>query len=120
MKRVVLCSTSATIRRLLARSELPVSVTSTIASASCGGLTSVAPQENSTDGVHAVPGQVALRQPDGFGRDPLALQVLHRLHGRVVGHAQDPPHGPAADLGEHQLADLDDLGAGLQDPVVAR
>src|SRR5262249_1716684 len=47
-KRVVLCKTSARIRRLLARNELPVSVTSTMASASLGGLTSVAPQENST------------------------------------------------------------------------
>ena len=48
INRVVLCSTSSTIRRLFARSELPVSVTSTMASASRGGLTSVAPQENST------------------------------------------------------------------------
>jgi hypothetical protein len=32
----------------LARSDEPVSVTSTIASASMGGLTSVAPHENST------------------------------------------------------------------------
>ena len=36
------------MRRLLARSELPVSVTSTMASARRGGLTSVAPQLNST------------------------------------------------------------------------
>src|SRR2546423_8078771 len=48
MKRGVLVINSSTIRRLLARNELPVSVTSTIASASLGGLTSVAPQENST------------------------------------------------------------------------
>ena len=48
IKRVVLCSKSATMRKLLARSELPVSVTSTMASASRGGLTSVAPQLNST------------------------------------------------------------------------
>jgi len=34
--------------QLLARSELPVSVTSTIASTNLGGLTSVAPQLNST------------------------------------------------------------------------
>src|SRR5712671_5684454 len=42
---------SRTVSRILkwfARSELPVSVTSTMASASNGGLTSVAPQENST------------------------------------------------------------------------
>ena len=41
-------STVSMMRRRLALSELPVSVTSTIASASMGGLTSVAPQENST------------------------------------------------------------------------
>ena len=35
-------------RRRLARSDEPVSVTSTMASASTGGLTSVAPHENST------------------------------------------------------------------------
>ena len=48
MNRVVLVSRSQTIRRLFALSELPVSVTSTIASASRGGFTSVAPQLNST------------------------------------------------------------------------
>src|SRR6266403_2120604 len=48
MKRGVLCNNSATMRRLLARSDEPVSVTSTMASASRGGLTSVAPQLNST------------------------------------------------------------------------
>ncbi len=41
-------STVSTMRSLLARSEEPVSVTSTMASASTGGLTSVAPQLNST------------------------------------------------------------------------
>ena len=41
-------STVSMIRRRLARSDEPVSVTSTIASASRGGFTSVAPQENST------------------------------------------------------------------------
>src|SRR3712207_1437298 len=49
MNRGVLVSSgSPTIRRLLARRLEPVSVTSTIASASRGGLTSVAPQLNST------------------------------------------------------------------------
>ena len=41
-------STVSMIRSLLARSEEPVSVTSTMASASTGGFTSVAPQLNST------------------------------------------------------------------------
>ena len=48
MNRVVDCNSSSTMRRLFARSELPVSVTSTIASANRGGFTSVAPQLNST------------------------------------------------------------------------
>ena len=48
MRRGVLASTSSTMRRLLARRELPVSVISTMASARRGGFTSVAPQENST------------------------------------------------------------------------
>ena len=48
MKRGVLSSTVSMTRRLFARREEPVSVTSTMASASTGGFTSVAPQENST------------------------------------------------------------------------
>ena len=41
-------STVSMMRSRLARSDDPVSVTSTIASASTGGFTSVAPHENST------------------------------------------------------------------------
>ena len=41
-------STVSMILSLLARSDEPVSVTSTMASASTGGFTSVAPQLNST------------------------------------------------------------------------
>jgi hypothetical protein len=41
-------STVSMIRSRFARSDDPVSVTSTIASARVGGLTSVAPHENST------------------------------------------------------------------------
>ena len=48
MKRVVLCTRSQMMRRLFALRDEPVSVTSTMASASLGGFTSVAPQENST------------------------------------------------------------------------
>ena len=44
-------STVSMMRSLLARSDDPVSVTSTIASARTGGFTSVAPQENSTRAV---------------------------------------------------------------------
>ena len=50
MKRVVVSSISSRIRRRLARREEPVSVMSTMASATPGmpALTSVVPQENST------------------------------------------------------------------------
>ena len=48
MRRVVEVRIVSTMRRLFARSELPVSVRSTIASTSSGAFTSVAPQLNST------------------------------------------------------------------------
>src|ERR1700694_1738858 len=48
MNTVADSSTVSTMRRRFARSGEPVSVPSTIASASCGTLTSVAPHENST------------------------------------------------------------------------
>src|SRR5271155_3236104 len=48
IKTVADSSTVSTILNRCARSEAPVSVTSTIASASCGTFTSVAPQEKST------------------------------------------------------------------------
>src|SRR5271156_97614 len=48
MNTVADSSTVSTILNRCARSEAPVSVTSTIASASCGTFTSVAPQEKST------------------------------------------------------------------------
>ena len=47
--------TVSMIFSLLARSEEPVSVTSTMASASTGGFTSVAPQLNSTFAVTPCP-----------------------------------------------------------------
>ena len=59
MKRGVLSSTMSITRSSLARRLEPVSVTSTIASASIGGFTSVAPHENSTSALHAVLLQVA-------------------------------------------------------------
>src|SRR6266446_170759 len=48
MNTVADSRTVSTMRKRFARSDAPVSVTSTMASASCGTLTSVAPQENST------------------------------------------------------------------------
>ena len=47
-KTVFVVNKVSTIRNLLARSELPVSVRSTIASTKSGTFISVAPQENST------------------------------------------------------------------------
>src|SRR5688572_16004707 len=57
-----------------ARSDEPVSVTSTIASASIGGLTSVAPGELDLH-LHALVGEVLLGSPDQLGGDGLALEV---------------------------------------------
>ena len=48
IKTVFVSIKTSTIRRLFARSELPVSVKSTMASTNSGTLTSVAPHENST------------------------------------------------------------------------
>ena len=48
MNLVLVSSSVSTIRSLAARSELPVSVMSTIASTKSGTFTSVAPQENSS------------------------------------------------------------------------
>ncbi len=72
-------STVSMILSLLARSDEPVSVTSTMASASTGGFTSVAPQLNSTLAVTPWRGQVALGGGHQFGGDDLAFEVLHRL-----------------------------------------
>ena len=90
MNRVVLVRMSHTIRKLFARSELPVSVTSTMASASRGGLTSVAPQLNSTwaetpcDASHRLvmfTTSVAIR---------LAFQVFRPADRPVGRHGQHP------------------------------
>ena len=67
------------MRSRLARSELPVSVTSTMASASMGGLTSVAPQENSTRTLDAFPAKVVPRHVHQFGGDDFARQVFSAL-----------------------------------------
>ena len=96
------------MRRLFAFSELPVSVTSTMASASRGGLTSVAPQLNSTCAVTPCDASQLAREVDDLGGDALALQVLRPLDRRVVRHREHPAHRPAADLAEDQLGQLDD------------
>ena len=70
-------------------------------------------------GRHAVLGQIARGQADRLGGDPLALQILHRLDGRVFGHAEHPADRPAADLREDQFGHLMHVGPVLHDPVVA-
>ena len=75
------------MRRLLALSELPVSVTSTMASASRGGLTSVAPQLNSTWAVTPCSASQRRVRFDDLRGDALALQVLDRWIGESFGTA---------------------------------
>ena len=55
----------------------------------------------------------------GQGGDSFAFQVLDGLDRRVFRDAEHPTDRSAADLGKQQLADLDDVGPGLQHPVVA-
>ena len=111
--------TVSTMRSLLARSDDPVSVTSTMASASSGGFTSVAPQLNSTFAVTPLRLQIALGRGHQFGRDDLALQILHRLHGRRLRHRQHPAHFAEALLGVNQIGDGLDLRFVLLHPVAA-
>ena len=105
------------MRSLLARRDDPVSVTSTMASASSGGLTSVAPQLNSTRGLHAVALEIALRGGDEFGRDDLALQILHAIDRARFGNREHPAHFAEALLGVDQIGDGFDVGAYFGHPV---
>ena len=77
----------------MARSVDPVSVASTMASASTGGLTSVAPHENSTF-LTGTPSllEVALRDLHELGGDDGARQILRRLEARVLRGGQHPAH----------------------------
>ena len=112
-------STVSMMRSLLARSEEPVSVTSTMASASSGGFTSVAPQLNSTFAVTPLRSQITLGRGDQFRRDDLALQILHGFVGRRLGHRQHPAHFAEALLGVDEVGDVLDLGFVLLHPVAA-
>ena len=67
------------MRRRLARSDEPVSVTSTIASASIGGFTSVAPHENSTFTLTPLPREVRLRRAHQLGGDRRAFEILRAI-----------------------------------------
>ena len=79
--------TVSMIRSLFARSEEPVSVTSTMASASSGGFTSVAPQLNSTFAVTPFAARYRFVARHEFGRDDLAFEVLHGRKGDASGTA---------------------------------
>ena len=80
-------STVSMMLSLLARSEEPVSVTSTMASASTGGFTSVAPQLNSTLALTPLRRQIALGGGDQFGGDDLALRSFTVWNGDASGTA---------------------------------
>ena len=76
------------MRSRLARSVDPVSVASTIASASTGGLTSVAPQENSTLTLTPLPLEVGARHAHQLRRNRLAVEIRRRvLNGESSGAA---------------------------------
>ena len=100
-------------------SELPVSVTSTMASASVGGLTSVAPQLNSTLTLTPFDGEVALADFDQFSGDDLAFEVFGLLKAAAFGNGEHPAHLAAALLGIGERGDAGDVEAALDHPVDA-
>ena len=62
--------------------------------------------------------QILFRQIDDLGGDAFALQILDRFHRRIFRHAQHPAGRAARNLAEQKLADLVDLRAVLDDPIV--
>ena len=92
------------MRSLLARSDDPVSVISTIASASSGGFTSVAPQLNSTFAAPRCPPDNA-SSCHKFRRDNLPCQILDALERRRFRNGQDPAHFAEALLGVNEIGD---------------
>jgi len=64
-------------------------------------------------------GEVVFGEVDDFGGDAFSGEVFGLLNGGVVGNAEDPADGFAADFGEHQFADFMDIGFVFEDPVVA-
>ena len=119
MSCVVLSSTVSTMRSLLARRELPVSVTSTIASASSGSLASVAPQLNSTLAVTPRSASQRLVTPTSSVATILPSQVGGRADRRRVGHGQHPADLAEALLGVDEVGDGVHRGLVLHDPVAA-
>jgi hypothetical protein len=104
---------------LLARSDEPVSVTSTMASARTGGFTSVAPQLNSTLAVTPWSREVALGGGDQLGGDDLAFEIFHAAEGRCFGDGEHPANFAEALLGVDEIGDGDDVGLVFLDPVAA-
>ena len=94
MNCVVDSRTVSTTRSLLARSDEPVSVTSTMASASSGSFTSVAPQLNSTLALTPRSASQRFVTPTSSVATMLALQVLDRVDRRCLGHGEHPAHRP--------------------------
>ena len=97
--------TVSRMRSRFARSVEPVSVASTIASASTGGLTSVAPQENSTFTFTCCRAKYARVTRTSSVAIVLPFEILRRADGRVLGRGQHPPHLAEALLGVDEVGD---------------
>ena len=108
------------MRRRLARSDDPVSVTSTMASASCGTFTSVAPQENSTRAF------TPWRARYFFVRFTTSVAITFPSRSftdcnrPVFRHRENPAHGRETLLRVKQFADFRDARAGFLHPIAAR
>ncbi len=108
-------------RRPAARSARPVSVISTTASATSGIFASVAPKEKRTSACTPRSVKETLGERRVLGRYPAAVrEVLDLLHRRVPADGEHDFDGLGRHLGVLQLAEADDLGARLLDPVATR
>ncbi len=110
MSWVLLSMTVSRMRSRLARSVDPVSVASTMASASTGGFTSVAPQENSTLHVDAEPIEIRFGHAHELGRDRRAFEVLRLLEPGVFRRREHPAHFAEALLRIDQIGDRHEGG----------
>ncbi len=119
MSCVLDSSTVSMIFSLLARSDEPVSVTSTMASASTGGFTSVAPQLNSTLAVTPFAARYRLVVATSSVAMILPSQVLHGAERRRLRHGQHPAHFAEALLGVNQIGDGLHFRLALFHPIAA-
>ena len=119
MRWVSLSITVSMIFRWFALSELPVSVTSTIASASMGGFTSVAPQLNSTLTLTPLIGKVTFADLDQFCGNDFAFEVFGLLKAARLGHGQYPAHFAPALLGISERGDAGHVKPAFNYPVDA-